>query len=40
MSKNPLAAEIAEPYARAFYDFALKENIMHQVTADFQNLEG
>ena len=40
MSKNPLAAKIAEPYARAFYEFTLQENIMHQVTADFQNLEG
>jgi len=39
MSKNPLAAKIAEPYARAMYDFSLKKNIMHQVTADFQNLE-
>jgi len=39
MSKNPLAAKIAEPYARALYDFSFRKNLMHQVTADFQNLE-
>ena len=39
MSKNPLATKIAEPYARALYDFSFKKNLMHQVTADFQNLE-
>ena len=39
MSKDPLAAKIAEPYARALYDFSFRKNLMHQVTADFQNLE-
>src|SRR6056300_696722 len=39
MSVNPLASKIAAPYARALYDFSVEQNIMHQVTADFQNLE-
>ena len=39
MSKNPLAAKIAAPYARALYDFSVDQNLMHQITADFQNLE-
>ena len=39
MSVNPLASKIATPYARALYDFSIEQNIMHQVTADFQNLE-
>ena len=39
MSKNPLAAKVAAPYARALYDFSVEQNIMHQITADFQNLE-
>lgn len=39
MSINPLALKIATPYARAMYDFTIEQNIMHQVTADFQNLE-
>ena len=39
MSNNPLAAKIAAPYARALYDFSVEQNIMHQITADFQNLE-
>merc|ERR1711957_147413 len=39
MSANPLASKIATPYARALYDFSVEQNIMHQVTADFQNLE-
>jgi F-type H+-transporting ATPase subunit delta len=39
MSTNPLALKIAAPYARALYDFSNDQNIMHQVTADFQNLE-
>jgi F-type H+-transporting ATPase subunit delta len=38
MSINPLASKIASPYARALYDFSVEHNIMHQVTADFQNL--
>jgi F-type H+-transporting ATPase subunit delta len=39
MSKNPLAAKVAIPYARALYDFSVEQNLMHQITADFQNLE-
>jgi F-type H+-transporting ATPase subunit delta len=39
MSINPLAARIAVPYARALFDFSVSKNIMHQITADFQNLE-
>ena len=39
MSTNPLEAKIAAPYARALYDFSVEQNIMHQITADFQNLE-
>ena len=39
MSSNPLTAKIAAPYARALFDFSVKQNIMHQITADFQNLE-
>ena len=39
MSKNPLSAKVAAPYARALYDFSVDQNLMHQITADFQNLE-
>ena len=39
MSKNPLAEKIAVPYARALFDFSVEKNIMHQITADFQNLD-
>jgi F-type H+-transporting ATPase subunit delta len=39
MSANPLTAKIAAPYARALFDFSVEKNIMHQITADFQNLE-
>lgn len=39
MSANPLAIKIASPYARALFDFSVEKNIMHQITADFQNLE-
>jgi len=39
MSANPLASKIATPYARALFDFSVEKNIMHQITADFQNLE-
>ena len=39
MSVNPLSAKIAAPYARALFDFSVEKNIMHQITADFQNLE-
>jgi len=39
MSRNPLTSKIATPYARALFDFSVEKNIMHQITADFQNLE-
>jgi len=39
MNVNPLVSKIASPYARALYDYSIKQNIMHQITADFQNLE-
>ncbi len=39
MSINLLAARLAVPYARALFDFSVTKNIMHQITADFQNLE-
>jgi F-type H+-transporting ATPase subunit delta len=39
MSVSPLTAKIAAPYARALFDFSVEKNIMHQITADFQNLE-
>jgi len=39
MSVNTLASKIATPYARALFDFSVEKNIMHQITADFQNLE-
>jgi len=39
MSVNLLTAKIAVPYARALFDFSIEKNIMHQITADFQNLD-
>jgi F-type H+-transporting ATPase subunit delta len=39
MSASPLTAKIAAPYARALFDFSVEKNIMHQITADFQNLD-
>ena len=39
MSVNPLDSKIASPYAHALFDFSVERNIMHQITADFQNLE-
>jgi len=39
MSANPLASKIAAPYAQALFDFSVEKNIMHQITADFQNLD-
>nr|YP_009495836.1 ATP synthase CF1 delta subunit [Plagiogramma staurophorum]AWT38275.1 ATP synthase CF1 delta subunit [Plagiogramma staurophorum] len=36
---NPLTSKIAAPYARALFDFSVENNIMYQITADFQNLE-
>ena len=39
MSVNPLTKKIAAPYARALFDFSVEKNIMHQITADFQNLD-
>ena len=39
MSGNPLTSKIAAPYARALFDFSVEKNIMHQITAYFQNLD-
>jgi F-type H+-transporting ATPase subunit delta len=39
MSSNPLTTKVAVPYARAVFDFSVEKNIMHQITADFQNLD-
>ena len=39
MSTNSLTSKIASPYARALFDFSVEKNIMHQITADFQNLD-
>jgi F-type H+-transporting ATPase subunit delta len=39
MSANPLTTKVAVPYARALFDFSVEKNIMHQITADFQNLD-
>jgi F-type H+-transporting ATPase subunit delta len=39
MSINSLTAKVAIPYARALFDFSVEKNIMHQITADFQNLD-
>lgn len=39
MNNNPLSMKIAVPYARALFDFSNNQNIMHKITADFQNLE-
>ena len=39
MSGNPIASKIAAPYSRALFDFSVEKNIMHQITADFQNLD-
>jgi F-type H+-transporting ATPase subunit delta len=36
---NPLESKIAAPYARALYDYSNAQNVTHQVTSDFQNLE-
>ena len=36
---NPLTSKIAVPYARALFAYSVEKNIMHQITADFQNLE-
>ena len=39
MNGNPLTKKVALPYARALFDFSVEKNIMHQITADFQNLD-
>lgn len=39
MNVNPLVSKIALPYARALYDHSIKQNTLHQVTADCNNLE-
>lgn len=38
MNTNPLMSKIALPYARALFDFSIEKKIMHQITADFHNL--
>jgi F-type H+-transporting ATPase subunit delta len=39
MSENPLKLKMAAPYARAIFDYTVKKNMMHLMTADFQNLD-
>jgi F-type H+-transporting ATPase subunit delta len=39
MTNNPLQMKVAAPYANALFDFSNEQNVMHKVTADFQNLE-
>jgi F-type H+-transporting ATPase subunit delta len=39
MILNALKEKFATTYERAVYDFSVEKNIMHQITADFQNLE-
>ena len=39
MSGNTVTSKVAVPYARALFDFSIEKNIMHQITADFQNLD-
>ena len=39
MSTNTLTLKVVAPYARALYEFSVEKNIMHKITADFQNLE-
>lgn len=39
MNTNTLTSKITVPYARALFDFSVEKNIMHQITADFQNLD-
>ena len=39
MSRNSLTSKIATPYAKALFDFAIQNNILHLVTADCRNLE-
>ena len=39
MTINPLLAKVAAPYASALYNFSVNQNLMHQITADLQNLE-
>ena len=38
MSSNPSALRIANPYARALFDYTLKKNVMHKVTLDMHDL--
>ena len=40
MSKDPTKLKIAAPYVRALFDYSIKKNILHQITADFYNLNG
>ena len=38
MNGNPLASKIALPYARAFYDYAVKKDTLYKTTTDIRNL--
>ena len=38
MSVKLAKAKIALPYARALFKFSIEKNLMHQITADFHNL--
>ena len=40
MSKDPAKLKITAPYVRALFDYSVKKNILHQITADFYNLNG
>ena len=40
MSKDPSKLKITAPYVRALFDYSVKKNILHQITADFYNLNG
>lgn len=38
MTRNPIIAKIAAPYARALFDHAINTNALHKTTADVHNL--
>ena len=38
MSNKPVDFKIAGPYARALFEFASEKNVLHGITADFNNL--
>ena len=39
MSKNPLALKIADPYARAFFNYSLNNKSLPRIVLDCENLE-